>query len=89
MKIPTYREVEAGVGAILRDQKGIGAILIDLGSLALFCLVWGMGGALNGSWTSRRLLYWVPRRRLSPSAGSVITTLLLSCCKLTTNCKLP
>ena len=34
MKIPTYREVESGVGTILREQNGIGAVLIDLGSLA-------------------------------------------------------
>ena len=34
MKIPTYREVESGVGAILREQNGIGAVLMDLGSLA-------------------------------------------------------
>ncbi|PYQ17420.1 MAG: hypothetical protein DMF80_00705 [Acidobacteria bacterium] len=34
MKLPTYREVESGVGAILREQSGIGAVLIDLGSLA-------------------------------------------------------
>src|SRR5437762_8911012 len=34
MKIPTYREVEAGVGTILREQNGLGAILIDLSSLA-------------------------------------------------------
>ena len=34
MKIPTYREVESGVGTILHEQNGIGAILIDLGSLA-------------------------------------------------------
>jgi EAL domain-containing protein (putative c-di-GMP-specific phosphodiesterase class I)/GGDEF domain-containing protein len=34
MRIPTYREVESGVGTILREQNGIGAILIDLSSLA-------------------------------------------------------
>jgi EAL domain-containing protein (putative c-di-GMP-specific phosphodiesterase class I) len=34
MKLPTYREVESGVASILRDQNGIGALLIDLGSLA-------------------------------------------------------
>jgi EAL domain-containing protein (putative c-di-GMP-specific phosphodiesterase class I) len=34
MKIPTYREVESGVGTILHEQNGLGAILIDLGSLA-------------------------------------------------------
>ena len=34
MKIPTYREVEADVGTILREQNGIGAVLMDLGSLA-------------------------------------------------------
>jgi EAL domain-containing protein (putative c-di-GMP-specific phosphodiesterase class I) len=34
MKIPTYREVESGVGTVLREQNGIGAIAIDLSSLA-------------------------------------------------------
>jgi EAL domain-containing protein (putative c-di-GMP-specific phosphodiesterase class I) len=34
MTIPTYREVEDSVGAILREQNGIGAILVDLASLA-------------------------------------------------------
>jgi len=34
MKLPTYREMESGVASILRDQNGIGALLIDLGSLA-------------------------------------------------------
>jgi EAL domain-containing protein (putative c-di-GMP-specific phosphodiesterase class I) len=34
MKVPTYREVESGVGTILREQNGIGAVVIDLSSLA-------------------------------------------------------
>src|SRR5947209_15727379 len=34
MKLPTYREVESGVGASLREPSGTGAVLIDLGSLA-------------------------------------------------------
>ncbi|MCY3974973.1 MAG: protease HtpX [Simkaniaceae bacterium] len=50
--------------SLLGVRSFIGAYGLDLPSLALFCLIWGMGGALISLLISRKMAKWLMRIRI-------------------------